>query len=170
MYGFLMAAAVAVSVATGGMRLSSEDFSNGGVIPQIMVAEECGGSNQTPQLSWSGVPSGTRSFALLLHDPNAPVSGGFYHWVVYNLPGSSRSLKSDPGLPAAELGETSTGRPGYWGPCVPPNATHHYVLTLYALDLVRIPARVPLTAAQLLARIQGHVLAHASLTGTASSR
>ena len=122
-----------------------------------------------PRLTWSGVPAGVKSFAIVLHDPDAPVPGGFYHWVVYNLPAAARSLKSNPGLPTSELGETSVGKQGYFGPCPPPNSTHHYVFTLYALDIAHVPASPPLTAAQLEHRIAGHIIASAVLRGTASS-
>jgi Raf kinase inhibitor-like YbhB/YbcL family protein len=164
-----MAAAAAASLAGGPMRLQSSDFSSGGAIPRPLVAVECGGDNQTPALSWTGVPAGVRSFALVLHDPDAPVPGGFYHWIVYNLPAKTRALKTDPGLPESELGEASTGRQGYFGPCPPPNSEHHYVFTLYALDLDRIATRSPLTANALQQRMKGHILARAVLSGTASA-
>jgi Raf kinase inhibitor-like YbhB/YbcL family protein len=169
MLGLLMAAAAVSSLATGSMQLHSTDFAPGGVIPRTLAAVECGGGNRTPALSWTGVPNGVRSFALVMHDPDAPVPGGFYHWIVYNLPAKARMLATDPGLPWSELGEASTGRQGYFGPCPPPKSKHHYVFTLYALDIERIVTRSPLTAAQLKQRIEGHVIARAALSGTASS-
>lgn len=168
MHVLLAAAGIVVALA-GPMQLRSADFSTGGMIPNALVAIECGGKNHTPQLSWTGAPSAVKSFALLLHDPDAPVPGGFYHWVVYNLPATARSLKSNPGLTKSELGESSTGRTGYFGPCPPPSSTHHYVFTLYALDVEHIAAAAPLTADQLTKRIAGHILARAVLTGTVST-
>ena len=162
----LLAAVTMIAALSGSMQLKSADFDSGGVIPNSLVANECGGDNRTPQLSWAGAPAGVKSFALILHDPDAPVPGGFYHWIVYNLPATARSLKSNPGLAKSELGETSVGKPGYFGPCPPPNSTHHYVFTLYALDIAHVPASPPLTADQLMKRIAGHVLARAVLTGT----
>ena len=168
MHGLLAAAGFVMALA-GRMQLTSIDFPAGGIIPNSSVAIECGGDNHTPRLTWTGVPAGVKSFALVLHDPDAPLPGGFYHWIVYNLPATARSLKSNPGLPASQLGETSVGKPGYFGPCPPPNSTHHYVFTLYALDIAHIAASPPLTATQLKQRIAGHILAHAELTGTAST-
>lgn len=168
MHALLAAAGMLVALARS-MQLESTDFLNGAILPNALVATECGGDNRTPHLVWTGVPAGVKSFALVLHDPDAPVPGGFYHWIVYNLPATMRSLKSNPGLTRSQLGETSVGKPGYWGPCPPPNSTHHYVFTLYALDLARLAASPPLTEEQLMKRIAGHVLASAKLSGTASS-
>ncbi len=168
MHALIAAAGIAVALA-GSMQLASTDFNNGGIIPNALIASECGGDNRTPHLVWTGVPAGVKSFALVLHDPDAPVPGGFYHWIVYNLPATMRSLKSDPRLGHDQLGETSVGKPGYWGPCPPPNSTHHYVITLYALDIAHIAASPPLTADQLTKRIAAHVLGRAKLSGTASS-
>jgi Raf kinase inhibitor-like YbhB/YbcL family protein len=168
MHGLLAAGGLVIALA-GSMQLKSPDFPSGTAIPNALVAVECGGDNHTPRLTWSGVPAGVKSFAIVLHDPDAPVPGGFYHWVVYNLPAAARSLKSNPGLPTSELGETSVGKQGYFGPCPPPNSTHHYVFTLYALDIAHVPASPPLTAAQLEHRIAGHIIASAVLRGTASS-
>ena len=61
------------------------------------MATDCGGRNRAPQLTWSGVPAGVKSFAFIMHDPDAPIAGGFYHWVVYNLPATARAL--GPGAP-----------------------------------------------------------------------
>jgi Raf kinase inhibitor-like YbhB/YbcL family protein len=168
MHGLLAVAGLVVALA-GRMQLTSIDFPTGGIIPNSLVAMECGGDNHTPRLTWTGVPAGVKSFALVLHDPDAPLRGGFYHWIVYNLPATARSLKSNPGLPASQLGETSVGKPGYFGPCPPPNSTHHYVFTLYALDIAHLAASPPLTATQLEQRIAGHILARAELTGTVST-
>ena len=115
-----------------------------------------------------GVPDGTKSFALILHDPDAPVPGGFYHWVVYNLPITTERLAGGVQLDADQLGQTTNGRLGYYGPCPPPGPPHHYTFTLYALDLAHVKADAPLSAAELETRIAGHVLARAALHATAS--
>ena len=130
------------------------------------MAAQCGGENRSPQLTWKGIPANAQSLALIMHDPDAPMPGGFYHWVVYNLPPAKRGLTSAERLGANELGKTSAGTPGYYGPCPPPGPAHHYVFTLYALDVPRISASIPLTASQLMTQIDGHIVARATLTGT----
>jgi Raf kinase inhibitor-like YbhB/YbcL family protein len=137
--------------------LTTTTFAAGATVPTSMVAAPCGGSNVSPQLAWSGVPRGTRSFALILHDPDAPHPGGFYHWVAYGF-GPGDRVPTDTGL-------NDTGSTGYFGPCPPPGRLHHYVFTLYALD-TEIKSAQPLTATQLLDRIRGHILARATLIGT----
>jgi Raf kinase inhibitor-like YbhB/YbcL family protein len=151
------------------MQLQSGDFSPGGAIPVRAMASDCGGGNRSPALSWAGAPKGAKSFALILHDADAPVPGGFYHWVVYNLPAGSHGLPSGVNLSADQLGKTTAGKPGYYGPCPPPGPVHHYTFTLYALDLARISSATPPAALELEHRIAGHVLARAVLQGTETS-
>jgi Raf kinase inhibitor-like YbhB/YbcL family protein len=100
----------------------------------------CGGGNKSPQLSWTGVPAGTKSFAVHCFDPDAPTGSGFWHWVVVNIPASVTELKLDAGSPASGLlpkgalqTRTDFGKPGYGGPCPPPGAPHQYLITVYAL-------------------------------------
>jgi Raf kinase inhibitor-like YbhB/YbcL family protein len=147
------------------MQLATSTFQPQTTVPVTMVATDCGGKNVSPNLTWSDAPKGAKSFALVLHDPDAPRAGGFYHWVLYNLPPSTTHLDAGASLPQKELGTNSTGSIGYFGPCPPPGKTHHYILTVYALDTPSIDADTPLTAEQLLSRIKGHVLAQASLIG-----
>jgi Raf kinase inhibitor-like YbhB/YbcL family protein len=160
-------AALALVAATGTMRLASSDLSPGGVVPRALMASACGGQNREPALEWSGVPAGVKSFAVILHDPDAPLAGGFYHWVVYDLPATARAI--GPGMPPGRgrLGITSLGKRGYYGPCPPPGPAHHYVLTLYALDLAHVSVATP-SGAQLESAIAGHVLGRAVLTASAS--
>jgi len=158
--GVLLASAILV--------LQSADFAENGTIPHASMATDCGGANRTPELHWSGAPAGTKSFALVLSDPDAPLAGGFFHWVVYNVPVSTTALQAGAALAADQTGVASTGKAGYYGPCPPPGPAHHYVFTLYALDVARISAGAPLAAAALERRIGGRVLAKATLTGFAS--
>jgi len=164
----LVAAGVLLAAGTGLMQLVSGDFSAGGRLPRSLMATECGGDNRSPELSWSGAPRGTKSFALLMHDPDAPIPGGFYHWVVYDLPAVTKQLPSGVRLSPTELGVTSAGKSAYYGPCPPPGPAHHYVVTVYALDLARVSGHPPLDGAALQRAIGGHVLGRAALQGTAS--
>jgi Raf kinase inhibitor-like YbhB/YbcL family protein len=168
MRGLLATAAIVLAAATGTMQLQSTDFRDGGMIPTWAMAADCGGQNRSPALTWSAVPKGTKSFALIVRDPDAPIPGGFYHWVVYNVPAASRGLAAGARLAADQLGETSVGKAGYHGPCPPRGPAHHYVFTLYALDVAHIAADAALSATQLETRMAGHVLTHAALHGVKS--
>jgi phosphatidylethanolamine-binding protein (PEBP) family uncharacterized protein len=135
--------------------LTTTTFTPGGTVPMSMVAVPCGGQNVAPALHWSDPPRGVVSWALIVHDPDAPHPGGFYHWVEY-------------GSHLSQSGTNDTGATGYFGPCPPPGKVHHYHFTLYALDTTIVSAK-PLTAPQLLARMHGHILAQTTLIGTYAS-
>ena len=160
--------AAVLAAATGTMQLHSSDFSAGAVLARVYMATNCGGRNRSPQLSWANPPPGVKSFALVMHDGDAPIAGGFYHWIAYNLPASTHDLPSGVELNADQLGNTSLGKPGYYGPCPPAGPAHHYTWTLYALGIAHIAAGMPLDDAQLQQQIEGHVLARAAIEATAS--
>lgn len=156
------------------MILHSDTFTNNGPIPQSMVYEGggCTGGNRSPQLSWSDVPAGTRSFAIVIHDPDAPTSGGFYHWVMFNIPGDARELAEGAGNPplkppvrGAVLGHTDFGENAYGGPCPPPGPAHHYHVTLYALDVDALPLDKTTTGAKLEFVVSQHTRAKATIIG-----
>ena len=142
--------------------LASATFKPNATMPLRTV--KCGGANVSPELHWQGAPKGTRSFALILHDPDAPHPGGWYHWVVYDMPASTRELPAGAAIAPSRLGTTSFGSPGYGGPCPPPGKVHHYNFTLYALDEALVPGGT-FTGPQLERAIAGHVLAKTTLTG-----
>jgi len=156
------------------MKISSSTFSDGGTIPYVTVYSGFGldGGNRSPQLSFSGVPDGTKSFAIVCHDPDAPTSGGFYHWVMFNIPGDARSLEENAGAkePAAKLGatlgHTDYGETQYGGPCPPPGPAHHYNFTVYALGTDSLPLGSTTTGALLEFFIAQHTLEKAKITGT----
>jgi len=157
-----------VVLAVTALTLKSSDFAENGNLPRAVMSSDCGGANRTPELNWSGAPAGTRSFALVVNDPDAPLEGSFYHWIVYDIPASASALKSNAPLPESKTGVASTGKAAYYGPCPPPGPAHHYVFTLYALDVAHVSAGAPLTASELQQRIGGHVVAKATLTAFAS--
>jgi Raf kinase inhibitor-like YbhB/YbcL family protein len=161
---------VPLILALAVMQLESADFHSGGTIPLASMATDCGGKNQTPELRWSGAPSTTKSFALIVHDPDAPLAGGFYHWILYNIPAQTHQLTHDAVPASAQLGIVSTGKAAYYGPCPPPGPAHHYVFELYALDVAHVGADPPMNAADVQRHMSGHVLAKATLTGVASHR
>ena len=146
------------------LRLTSAEFKDGDPIPAIYT---CDGANVSPPLAWSGVPAGTRSFALIVDDPDAP-RGTYTHWVLFDLPAQATGLPE--GVPAeptpssgGRQGTNSANKVGYTGPC-PPSGTHRYVFTLYALDaMLDLPAGA--TKQEVLDAMQGHILAEGSLMG-----
>ena len=153
--------------ALSGMRVTSSAFDDGGSIPTKHTGE---GEDTSPALNWSEVPEGTRSFAVICHDPDAPVVSaggyGFVHWVLYNIPGTAASLPE--GSTDFASGPNGFGKPGYGGP-MPPNGhgTHHYFFWLLALDAD--PELEPgLTLWELLEKIEPNVIAMNRLVGTYS--
>jgi Raf kinase inhibitor-like YbhB/YbcL family protein len=155
--------------ATMSLELTSDAFISGQSIPAKYA---CTGRNISPALTWNEPPSGTQSFALIVDDPDTPM-GTWVHWVLFNIPATSRSLQED--LPvtgknvdpnAIYVGKNSSGNIGYYGPC-PPSGTHRYFFKLYALDTV-ISLLPGATKEQLLKEIEGHTLAQGELMGTFS--
>ena len=135
----------------------------------------CEGVDVSPPLEWSGEPEGTRSFALIVDDPDAPDPAAprrtFVHWVLYNLPAGCHALAAGAAadLPAgASVGLNDQGRAGYTGPC-PPIGRHRYVHKLYALD-VRLPVLSGADKAHLEEHMRGHVIGTAELIGTYQKR
>lgn len=112
------------------MKITSPVFENNQSIPAKYT---CDGENIHPPIAFHDVPEATRSLVLLLEDPDAP-KGTFTHWVLYNIPPEQREIIEDALPDIAEEGLNSLGKKGYVGPC-PPSGTHHYVFTLYALDI-----------------------------------
>lgn len=173
------------AVAAADFKLSSPDLASG-TFAERFIAKGfgCTGGNVSPALSWSGAPAGAKSYALTLHDPDAPTGSGFWHWVVTNIPAEATGLAQGAGngaLPPKASGASNdfhdTGANGsnghYGGPCPPAgDQPHRYVFTVYALavDDIYAAAGVPKTVTPavhgfLLNRALGDkVLAKASLT------
>lgn len=145
--------------------LTSPAFAECGPLPPSSALNRlgCHGRNIAPLLRWTGVPSGTQSFALTMTDYDAPVAGGFHHWIVYNIPGNVDMLNGT--SPFAE-GTNSYGFVGYGGPCPPATGQiHHYIFTLYALTVAEIPGQA-LTYDQLIQEIGAHVAGATVTIGT----
>ncbi|MCY3538583.1 MAG: YbhB/YbcL family Raf kinase inhibitor-like protein [Acidimicrobiia bacterium] len=126
------------------LKLTSTDFADGDYLGIDHVLSEeygfgCGGGNRSPQLSWSGAPEGTASYALTCYDPDAPTGSGFWHWVVVNIPADTTELKAGAGdgggIPTgARQTRTDFGSPGYGGPCPPEgDHPHRYLFTVHAV-------------------------------------
>jgi Raf kinase inhibitor-like YbhB/YbcL family protein len=151
------------------MRLVSPAFVEGEWIPQIHTGD---GLDLSPALRWSGAPEGTRSYVLILDDPDAP-AGLWVHWVLFDIPADVHELPAGlPRSPTLEKGSrqgrcwgvTSFSRLGYHGPMPPPGPPHRYRFTLWALDL-RLALPAGATAPEVRAAMGTHALAETVLTG-----
>jgi Raf kinase inhibitor-like YbhB/YbcL family protein len=166
-------AAQANDTSTGRQAVSFEvtstAFKQGGIIPPRYT---CEGSDTSPPLAWSGAPSATKSFALIVDDPDAPDPAKpqrvYVHWVVYGLSPTTNGLSenaSKSGMPSGAVqGKTDFGKQEYGGPC-PPIGRHRYFFKLYALDTSPSFASPP-TKADLLKAMEGHIMGQAELMGT----
>lgn len=148
-------------------QIFSPNFSEGQPIPRKFT---CDGLDASPELHWKDAPAGTASYALIVHDPDAP-AGDWVHWVLYNIPSKANLLAEgippEKELPDGTLqGRNSWHQIRYGGPC-PPGGTHHYYFTLYALDCI-LQLDAGADRRELLYAMQGHILAEAKLMGTYS--
>jgi hypothetical protein len=151
------------------LTLSSTDFTEGGTMPARCTGD---GRDESPALTWSGAPEGTRAFALIVDDPDAPDPAAprrtWVHWVVCDIPATVSSLPAGASSrtmpPPSREGRNDSGGSGYSGP-YPPIGRHRYVFKLYALD-APVGLREGHTKADLLKAIEGHVLDQAELIGT----
>jgi len=109
------------------LTVTSPDFVDNGMIPSKFT---CEGDQINPAINVSGVPSNAKSLALILHDPDAPMQGGFTHWVMWNIPTDGKISQNFKG---ADQGFNGAKKTGYIGMC-PPTGTHHYHFVVYALD------------------------------------
>jgi Raf kinase inhibitor-like YbhB/YbcL family protein len=170
--------ALAASAASGkSMKLTSPQIKNGHKIAneQVFKGFGCTGENISPALSWSGAPAKTKSFAIMIHDPDAPTGSGWWHWVVFNIPASTTSLPKDAGnvkknlMPKGAIqSRTDFGADGYGGPCPPKgDKPHHYHITVFAVDVAKLPDAQKDQAAPALVGfdLHFHTLAKATLTG-----
>lgn len=142
------------------LELTSDSFSEGEPVPE---RHTCSGDGASPPLAWSGVPDGTRTMALIVHDPDAP-SGDFVHWLAWNIDPADGGIEE--GTPAPVEGTHGFGDPGYAGPCPPPgHGPHRYFFRLYALD-TGLELEPGASREELEAAFEGRVLAEAELMGT----
>jgi len=160
---------------SSSLHLSSDSFQDGQAVPPAQRSGKmrAGGKDESPQLSWSGAPAGTKGYAVTMFDPDAPGRGGFWHWAVLDIPAGVTSL------PAGAGGEGGARRPagalqlkndggfhGYLGAAPPPgHGPHRYVVTVYALDVESLGLDTGFSPAKLEAKLSPHVLGRATLTG-----
>jgi Raf kinase inhibitor-like YbhB/YbcL family protein len=142
---FLAALLIAGNAEAADFKLTSPAFEDGGMLPESAVLNGfgCMGQNIAPALTWSNPPAGTKSFAVTLYDPDAPTGSGWWHWTVYNIPASERSLSATALPKGADQGLTDFGAAGYGGACPPlGDKPHRYIFTVHALktDTLDLPA------------------------------
>jgi hypothetical protein len=153
-----------ILLAAAAFSISSPAFTNDSSIPSKFTCD-AGMQNPSPALSWKDAPAGTKSFALIMHDPDAPMPGGFTHWVLFDIPASTTQLPE--AFQAGSVGVSGNSgfrRAGYGGPC-PPSGVHHYHFTLSALDVESLGLQAGATKADVEKAMQGHVLGAAELVG-----
>jgi Raf kinase inhibitor-like YbhB/YbcL family protein len=147
------------------LTLSSDAFKDGQPIPARYA---CDGADETPVLHWSDPPPGTKSFALVIDDPDAP-SGTFRHWGVYDIAASARSIGGSQRVGTEVMNDF--GKLGYGGPCPPKgHGAHHYHLKLFALDMDRLNLPGQTKVADVENAANGHLIAHGELIGTYERR
>lgn len=170
-----MAVAIAMPLGSGGkeaamtLTLASPAFAPG---MSMSARHTCDGDEVSPPLQWTGAPAGTKGFALIVDDPDAPDPAApqrtWVHWVLYDIPATTHALPEAVAQaqlpPGTRQGVNDWNRTGYGAPC-PPKGRHRYVFKLYALDRALPDLHQP-DKAQLLKAMEGHVVAHAQLIGT----
>ncbi|HEX8755268.1 MAG TPA: YbhB/YbcL family Raf kinase inhibitor-like protein [Steroidobacteraceae bacterium] len=176
MAGAAPGAGAAASGGSAALTLRSPDIASGATIGSKYIYDHsgCNGGNLSPAFSWSHVPAGTRSFALLVLDSDAPM-GGFWHWAVFDIPAGVRSLRAGAGDPAKGLlprGALQTrndyGSLGYGGPCPPSGSLHHYHFVLYALKVAKLGLGAGAAPEQVSPRVSADALGEAQIVATYS--
>ena len=153
-----------VLLAAAAFSISSPAFTEGGNIPAKFTCD-AGQTNPSPALAWKDAPAGTKSFVLIMDDPDAPMPGGFTHWVLADIPASTKGLPE--GFQVGSVGVSANSgfrRPGYGGPC-PPTGAHHYHFKLSALDVDSIGVAQGASRADVEKAMAGHVLATTETVG-----
>ncbi|HSW87787.1 MAG TPA: YbhB/YbcL family Raf kinase inhibitor-like protein [Candidatus Saccharimonadales bacterium] len=142
------------------MKITSSAFQNGEVIPKQFT---CEGDNYNPPLTFTDIPQNTKSLAIIVEDPDAPV-GVWYHWLLYNIPPEITQIDQNAKPDKAIEGLANGGTPGYEGPCPPHPKAHRYIFTLYALDhMLQLPNDTDVP--KFREAIKGHILEESTLIG-----
>jgi len=159
----LMAACFSTGSALA-LEMTSPDIRQGEPMQQKQVFDGfgCSGENLSPELTWRDVPEGTKSFALMVHDPDAPTGSGWWHWVVFNIPPDTKKIEENTTPPGVQ-GCNTNGENKYIGPC-PPDREHRYFFKFFALDST-LPLQKGVSKKEVEEAMQGHVLDKCELMG-----
>lgn len=151
-----------------GFTIISNTFTNGQTMPKSLIHSHfgCTGENKSPHLKWEGAPKETKSFALIVHDPDAPRPTGWYHWIVLNIPADIKELKEGQKINHPILqAKNDFGSVSYGGACPPKgHGTHRYNFTIYALDCAALIPSPGSTPDSIERQVKKHVLASAVIT------
>ena len=167
--------AVALDASAAGFTVTSTEIAEGKALTnrQVFKGFGCDGANVSPQLSWSGAPEGTKSFAVTVYDPDAPTCSGWWHWTVVNLPATTSGLATGAGsaggtLPAGAVqGRTDFGKGGFGGACPPVgDKPHRYQFTVWALKVDSLPVDADASGAMVGFMLNANALGKATLTAT----
>lgn len=143
------------------MIITSPSFTDNTMIPRKF---SCEGGDINPELQIQNVPEDAKTLVLVVHDPDAPIEGGFTHWLVWNINPMRMVIKEESVPPGANEGTNGAGRVGYMGPCPPPGPAHRYEFRLYALDtILDLPEASSLR--ELENAMKGHIITQTLLTG-----
>ncbi len=180
----LLAGGAALAVACGGpnanadnvFTITSSSFKDGGRLPTKMAGNNkqnpnCVGENVSPQLSWSNPPAGTKSYALLMFDPEGRPPGGVSHWVAYGIPVSVTGFAEGEVSKQTDKyvgGKSLMNLPHYFGPCTPPGPQHHYTFVLIATDLEPTALHPGMTRDEVIKALEGHAKGATGIIGTFS--
>ena len=164
----LLILASASVLMAGGFTLKTHDFGGTLSTAQEYNSFGCSGQNISPQLFWSNVPKGTKSFAVTVYDPDAPTGSGWWHWLVVNIPVSVTELPTGVSGKAMPKGAIETendyGTTGFGGACPPKgDKAHRYIFTVYALDVESLPVKAKTNAPIVGYQINAHTLQKASI-------
>lgn len=158
----------------GEFALKSPQMKTGGQMAMEQVFDNfgCTGKNISPELHWTGVPKGTKSLGLTIYDPDAPTGSGWWHWLIFNIDPQTKGLPANAGDMKAHLapsgsvqGRNDYGGVGYGGPCPPPgDKPHHYIITLFALDVARLELDETASPAMVGYNLNAHAIGKARMT------
>lgn len=170
----LVSVSVVVALIFGGesswgtiykMKLTSSSFSNNEKLPQKYSKELCGGKNVSPDLEWSEIPEGTKSFAIIAQDVDSRVRGGSYHWILVDIPSYRTSIATGENIPDARAMKNDYEQYGYTGPC-PQYGEHRYSFTIYALDTEKLDVSDNDLPKDIEAKAAYHAIETAKITAT----
>lgn len=158
--------------SAAALELTSTDVTEGKTLAQAQVYDGfgCRGGNRSPQLKWSDVPAGTKSFAVTVYDPDAPTGSGWWHWIVYDIPASIHELAAGAGvatMPASigKQGRSDFGSNAFGGACPPPGAKpHRYIFTVYALKVPSLNVPGDASAALIGFTLHNEIIQSAAIT------
>ncbi|MBS1586283.1 MAG: YbhB/YbcL family Raf kinase inhibitor-like protein [Bacteroidetes bacterium] len=158
---FFCAFGLSASAQDSSLTVTSPAFANNGMIPSKYT---CEGRQVSPPLHIANIPKGTQFLAIIVFDPDAPFSGGYTHWLIWNIPVNTRTEMDIPeNFSGGDEGINSSKKRGYVGMC-PPSGTHHYHFYVYAQKL-KVQADQNVEKTNLEARLEGHIAARAELVG-----